>query len=74
MAGYKEYREALIDLLNSIRGQIQMSEENLVLILHLLNTPEKMMKFAMWVKDHAQGEKVLATEAEICRAAVHASK
>lgn len=68
------YRKALIALLHSIDEEIPLSESNKVLILHLLNTEEKIGKFNEWVKSNLKEGKLQATEAEIVRAAVQASK
>ena len=74
MATYQEYRKALIQLVNSIDAKIGLEEENTVLILHKLNTEEKIIRFNEWVKSRMKDGKLQATETEICRAAVQAAK
>lgn len=74
MEMYQEYRAALIELLNSINQEVGMSEENKVLILHLLNTQKKISAFTNWVKENMRDGTLQATEPEICRAAVQAAK
>lgn len=71
---YGQYREALLTLVNSINNEIPLEESNQVLIVYKLNTVEKISKFNEWVKSRLQGGKLQATEAEIVRAAVQASK
>ncbi len=71
---YQEYRKALAGLVNSIDREIGLEEENTVLILHKLNTEEKIFQFNQWVKSRLDGEKLMATETEICRAAVQIAK
>ena len=71
---YPEYRKVLVRLVNSIDKEIGLEEENAVLILHKLNTEEKIWEFNQWVKSRLDGEKLMATETEICRAAVQIAK
>lgn len=68
------FRKALIELLHSINEEIHLSKSNIVLILHLLNTEDKIMMFNEWVKSKLNEGKFQATEVEIARAAVQASK
>lgn len=74
MATDREYREALIDLVNSIEIEIGLEEEDSVLLLHLLDNKEKISKFNRWIQSRLRGETLQATAVEICRAAVQASK
>ncbi len=68
------FRKALVQLLHSIDEEIHLSESNKVLILHLLDTEDKIIKFNVWVKNNLKEGKLKATEAEIARAAVQTSK
>lgn len=68
-------RKELVGLVKAIDKEIRLEEEDQVLILHLLDTEEKIYKFNEWVKAHLKGENDLqATEAEIVRAAVKIDK
>lgn len=71
---YKQYREHLITMLHSINAEIPLEEPNMVLIMHLLNSIEKIRKFFKWIEENLVDGELKATEAEIARAAVHASK
>ena len=71
---YPEYRKVLVGLVNSIEAEIGLEEENAVLILHKLDSVEKISEFGKWLKSRLDGEKLMATETEICRAAVQISK
>ncbi len=68
------FRTALVSLLHSIDEEVHLSESNIVLVLHLLDTEDKIIKFNEWVKSHLEEGKLIATETEIARAAVQASK
>ena len=68
------YRKALVALLHSIDEEIHLSENNIVLILHLLDSENKIVKFSEWVKSNLKEGKLQATEAEIVRAIVQASR
>ncbi len=68
------YRKALVDLLHSIDNEIPLSEGNRIMMLHVLNNEEKIKKFVDWVKSNLKEGKLKATEVEIARAAVQASK
>lgn len=68
------YRKALVTLINSINDVVPMEMENQVLLLHKLNTEKKIVRFNEWVKSKMRGERLQATETEICRAAVQAAK
>jgi hypothetical protein len=74
MATYREYRKALIELINSIEAEIGLDEENGVLLLYLLDSVEKISAFNEWVQSKLVNGKLLVTETEICRAAVQISK
>ena len=68
------YRKELVALLHSIDEETPLSEGNRIMILHVLNSEEKIKKFVEWVKSNLKEGKLKATEAEIARAAVQASK
>lgn len=71
---YEQYRESLLGSINAINREIPLEEKNQVLIVWKLNTAEKISKFNEWVKSNLKDGKLNATEAEIVRAAVQASK
>ena len=68
------YRKALVALIVSISDVVPMAEENQVLLLYKLNTEEKISRFNEWVKSRMKGETLMATEAEITRAAVQIAR
>ena len=74
MATYQEYRTALVELINGIEAENGLEEENGLLLLHLLDSKEKISRFAEWCRSRLVDGKLQATETEICRAAVQASK
>lgn len=74
MATYQEYRTALIELINSIEAEIGLEEENGVLLLHLLDSKEKISRFSNLLRGKMVDGKLQATEVEVCRAAVKASE
>ena len=74
MLMYQEYRNALISLVNSIERENGLEEANKVLLLHKLDSEEKISKFGKWVRSKMVNGKLQATETEICRAAVQAAK
>ena len=67
------YDEAVF-YLHSIDNEIPLSEGNRIMMLHVLNNEEKIKKFVDWVKSNLKEGKLKATEVEIARAAVQASK
>ena len=67
-------RKALVQLVHSIENEVGLEESNIVLILHLLNSEEKIFLFNRWVETMLVGEKIQATETEICGAASKAAK
>ncbi len=71
---YAQFREALLRLVNSINAEIPLQEHNQVLIVYLLDNPDKIVAFNNWIIAHLKGGKLQATETEIVRAAVQASK
>ncbi len=73
-AEYNQYREHLLTMLNSINAEIPLAEQNQVLVAYKLNTVEKIQKFFKWIEANLKEGKLNATEAEIVRAAVQASK
>ena len=68
------YRKGLVGLLQSIEEQIPLTEGSYLTIRYHLETEEAIMKYVDWVKDNLKGDRLEATEAEIVRAAVRASK
>ena len=74
MTMYPEYRKALIELLNSIKAEIGLDEEDAVLILYKLDSVEKISMFNRWIGSKLRDGKLQATETEICRAAVQIAK
>ena len=71
---YEAYRKDLVGLVNAIDAEVGLDEENAVLLLHLLNSVEKISRFAEWVGSKLVDGRLEATEVEICRAAVQVSK
>ena len=71
---YEAFRRELVGLVNSIDAEVGLEEENAVLILYLLNSEEKIVKFNEWIRSRLVNGQLVATEAEICRAAVQVSK
>lgn len=74
MTMYLEYRKALIELLNSIKAEIGLDEEDAVLILYKLDSVKKISMFNRWIGSKLRDGKLQATETEICRAAVQIAK
>lgn len=74
MATYREYRAALIELVNSIEAENGLEESSVILLLHLLDSEEKIVRFNDWVQSRLVNGKLQATETEVCRAAVQAAK
>ena len=68
------FRQDLVGLVNAIEKENGLEEENKVMILHLLNSEEKIVLFNEWVQSRLINGKLQATETEICRAAVRVSK
>ena len=60
--------------LDAKREVIGLEEESVVLLLHLLDSEEKIFKFNEWVKTKLNGDKIQATETEVCGAASLISK
>ena len=67
-------RKDLIGLVNAIERENGLDEENKVLILHLLNSEKKIVEFIEMLAQKMVNGKLMATETEICRAAVQAAK
>lgn len=68
------YRKALVQLLHSIDDEIHLEKGSRLTMLHLLNSEEKIVKFNEWIMSRLEDGKLNATETEIVRAAVQASK
>ena len=71
---FSQYKEHLLTMINSINSTIPLKEENQVLIVYKLNTVEKIRNFFTWISQNLKEGKLKATEEEIVRAAVKASK
>lgn len=72
---FSQYKEHLLTIINSINSTIPLKEENQVLIVLKLNSIEKIRKWVDWIRSKLQGEnELMATEAEIVRAAVQIDK
>ena len=74
MEMYQEFRKELVSLVNSINDVVPMEMENQVLLLYKLKSVDKIVCFNEWVKSKMEGENLLATETEICRAAVQIAR
>ena len=59
-----------------VRGlrAFRLPEDEQIAIFLFCNTEEKIFQFNQWVKSRLDGEKLMATETEICRAAVQIAK
>ena len=68
------YKKALVQLLHSIEEEIPLTEGSYLTIRSHLETEEAIIKFNEWVKSNLKEGKLKATEVEIARAAVQASK
>ena len=71
---FKAYKEELLGMVNSINSEIPLTEENQVLIVYELDTTEKIRAWFRWIVTNMKDGKLQATEEEIVRAAVKASK
>ena len=71
---YQQYRKELVGLVNAMKIENALEETSMVLILHKLNTVEKILTFVEWCESKIVAGKLQATEVEICRAAVQAAK
>ena len=72
---FSQYKEHLLTIINSINSTIPLKAENQVLIVLKLNSIEKIRKWVDWIRSKLQGEnELMATEAEIVRAAVQIDK
>ena len=69
-----QYKKALVKLLQSIEEQVPLTEESYLTIRYHLETEKAIVKFNEWVKSNLKEGKLNATETEIVRAAVQASK
>ena len=68
------FRKGLVALLQSIEEQVPLTEGSYLTIRYHLETEEAIVEFNEWVKSTLKEGKLQATEAEIVRAAVQASK
>lgn len=71
---FNQYKKHLLTMLNSITATTALEEKNQVLIVYKLNTVEKIRKFFDWIGQNLKDNTLKATEVEIVRAAVQASK
>ena len=67
-------RRELAGLVQAIARENGMEEENQVLLMHLLDKEEKIVRFNGWVQSRMVNGHLQATETEICRAAVQAAR
>ena len=63
-------RKELVRLTIALRNEMNFPYESQILLLHKLNSEEKTAEFFRWAKSRVREDKLEATEAEICRAAV----
>ena len=63
------YKQELIALLHAVDDQIGMETPDIVLMLMILNTEEKIVRFAEWIQTKLDGETLTATAPEIVGAA-----
>ena len=74
MKTYLEYSKTLLELVKAIEEENGLEQEKAVLIMHKLNSVEKISQFFEWVRSRMQNGKLQATEEEICSAAVQIAK
>lgn len=67
------YKAALMRSLHGVEKQLNMDIEDIMLILLEMDTEEKIIRFAKWMKNNMDGEKILAMPNEIVRAACEIS-
>ena len=71
----QEYEKSLAQLIAHIDQQIPLKEEEQVLILYHLKTPEMVIQFMDWIESRlSDTDEIQATKEEILRAAVQISK
>ncbi len=68
------YKIALVKLLRSIEEQVPLTEGSYLTIRCHLETEKAIVKFNEWIMSRLEDGKLNATETEIVRAAVQASK
>lgn len=68
------YRQAMVVILQAINQQIPLSQASYWTICYHLETEKAIIKFVEWVQSNLNGERLVATEVEIVRAAVQASR
>ena len=71
---YLERREDLLGLVRAIEEENGLEQGKAVLIMHKLNSVEKISQFFKWVQSRFHHGKLHATEEEICEAAVQIAK
>lgn len=69
-----QYWKFLIRLVHAIDGEICLSRESVILILHLMDSEDKILSFNDWVKTRIQNGKFQATEDEVTRTVSMISK
>ncbi|MBO5452735.1 MAG: hypothetical protein J6A69_02085 [Clostridia bacterium] len=62
---FEPYRDVLIDLMLSIKNEIQIGDKDIVLTILQLNSVEKIMEFSDWVKTKMKDGKLQATPEEV---------
>ena len=68
------YRKTLASLVNSIQKENRMEEEDCILLLHILDSEEKISLFGKWARRKMLDGHLEAKNSEITRAAVRISK
>ena len=71
---FSQYRQHLLNMVNSINQEIPLAEENQVLIVYKLNTVQKIRKFMDWIGKNLKNGELKSTEQEIVRTAVKIGK
>ena len=65
MSNYAEYREWLVSMVVAMGEEIGLPEEDQVLIILQLNTPEKICQFNDWIRTKLINKELVATPAEV---------
>lgn len=65
----KKWQVATTRLIISVGKQLQMEKHDQILMMMMLNTPEKVKKFSDWVRTKTVNDKVESTPMKVLSAA-----
>ena len=65
----KKWQVATTRLIISVGKQLQMEKHDQILMMMMLNTPEKVIKFSDWVRTKTVNDKVVSTPMKVLSAA-----